>query len=189
MSFQTRYYQNTAKGVVNSIPTRRELVKEAARAPSTAQVNQAQRELQSHHWTTCPLTQKPLTRPIVSDSVGNLYNKDAILQFLLPDTTTEDGEAGEEISKADCEAILCGRVKSLRDVVELKFEIDSERKVRVTADMNEFREGWICPVTGTQLGPRERSVYLVPCGHVFGEEAIREIGGDKCLQVCSDLFF
>lgn len=118
-----------------------------------------------------------MTRPIVSDAVGNLYNKDAILQFLLP------GEEAEGISsKADCEQILCGRVKGLRDVVELKFEVDTERG-GPTADMKGRREGWICPITAKQLGPNVKSVYLVPCGHVFSEEAIREMKGDRCLQV------
>ncbi|RMJ23010.1 DUF602 domain-containing protein [Aspergillus sp. HF37] len=170
-----------------SIPTRRELVREAARQPSTAQLNQAQREVQSHFWSTCPLSHNPLTRPIVSDCVGNLYNKDAILQFLLPG---DEGEASGGISpKADCEAILCGRVKGLRDVVELQFEIDSERRapVTATADANESREGWICPITAKQLGPAVKSVYLVPCGHVFSEEAVRQLKGDKCLQ-CNESY-
>ncbi|OJJ42970.1 hypothetical protein ASPZODRAFT_124602 [Penicilliopsis zonata CBS 506.65] len=159
-----------------SIPTRRELVKEAARAPSTAQVKEAQRELQEHFWTTCPLSHKPLNRPVVSDCIGNLYNKDAILQFLLP------GEDVEGISsKADCEAVLCGRVKGLRDVVEVKFEVDSEH-VGQAADTNGRREGWICPITAKQLGANVKSVYLVPCGHAFSEEAIRQLKGDKCLQ-------
>ncbi|KAI9375437.1 DUF602-domain-containing protein [Aspergillus egyptiacus] len=159
-----------------SIPTRRELVREAARTPSTAQLKETQRELQEHFWTTCPLSHKPLLRPIVSDCAGNLYNKDAILKFLLP---------GEEIegisSKADCEEILAGRVKGLRDVVELKFEVDTEREGHPSVK-TEKREGWICPVTAKQLGPNVKSVYLVPCGHVFSEEAIRQLKGDKCLQ-------
>ncbi|KAF5862147.1 hypothetical protein ETB97_012132 [Aspergillus alliaceus] len=159
-----------------SIPTRRELVREAARAPSTAQVKEVQRELQEHYWTTCPLSHKPLARPIVADCAGNMYNKDAILKFLLP---------GEEIegisSKADCEEILCGRVKSIRDVVELKFEIDTELSQHPSAK-HEKREGWICPVTAKQLGPNVKAVYLVPCGHVFSEEAVRQLKGDKCLQ-------
>ncbi|KAI3241874.1 hypothetical protein DTO012A9_139 [Penicillium roqueforti] len=163
-----------------SIPTRRELVREAARAPSTAQVKETQREQQEHSWTTCPLSHKSLSRPIVSDSVGNLYNKDAILQFLLP------GDDVEGISsKADCEEILCGRVKSLRDVVEMKFEIDTELPEHPSGRAyapRERREGWICPVTAKPLGPSVKSVYLVPCGHVFAEEAIRQLKGDKCLQ-------
>ncbi|PYH71967.1 uncharacterized protein BO88DRAFT_402273 [Aspergillus vadensis CBS 113365] len=160
-----------------SIPTRRELVREAARNPSTAQVKEAQREQQEHSWTTCPISHNQLMRPIVSDSVGNLYNKDAILRFLLP---------GDEVdgisSKADCEEILCGRVKGLRDVVELKFEVDTEREAHPASGKQDKREGWICPVTAKQLGPNVKSVYLVPCGHVFSEEAIRQLKGDKCLQ-------
>ncbi|PWY69570.1 DUF602-domain-containing protein [Aspergillus heteromorphus CBS 117.55] len=163
-----------------SIPTRRELVREAARTPSTAQVKEAQREQQEHSWTTCPLSHKQLQRPVVSDSVGNLYNKDAVLTFLL------SGDDAEGISsKADCEEILCGRVKGLRDVVELKFEVDSERTESPPVSKHEKREAWICPVTAKQLGPNVKAVYLVPCGHVFSEEAIRQLKGDKCLQ-CDD---
>ncbi|GKZ20139.1 hypothetical protein AbraIFM66951_008401 [Aspergillus brasiliensis] len=160
-----------------SIPTRRELVREAARNPSTAQVKEAQREQQEHFWTTCPISHNQLMRPIVSDCVGNLYNKDAILRFLLP------GDDADGISsKADCEEILCGRVKGLRDVVELKFEVDTEREAHPANGKQDKREGWICPVTAKQLGPNVKSVYLVPCGHVFSEEAIRQLKGDKCLQ-------
>ena len=171
-----------------SIPTRRELVREAARAPTTAQIKEVQREQQEHCWTTCPLSHKALARPIVSDSVGNLYNKDAVLQFLLP------GDEGEGISsKSDCEEVLCGRVKSLRDVVELHFEIDTELSEhpsdRTNAHRHQRREGWICPITAKPLGPSVKSVYIVPCGHVFAEEAIRQLKGDKCLQVSYlDLF-
>ncbi|KAF7118087.1 hypothetical protein CNMCM5793_007473 [Aspergillus hiratsukae] len=164
-----------------SIPTRRELVREAAKAPSTAQVKEAQREMQEHFWTTCPLSHKPLARPIVSDCVGNLYNKDAILEFLLP------GDDAQGIgSKADCEEILCGRVKGLRDVVELKFEVDTERGEHPSSK-HARREAWICPVTAKQLGPGVKSVYLVPCGHVFSEEAIRQLKEDKCLQ-CNESY-
>ncbi|KAL4881410.1 DUF602-domain-containing protein [Aspergillus karnatakaensis] len=166
-----------------SIPTRRELVREAARNPTTAQIKETQRELQEHFWTTCPISHKPLLRPIVSDCAGNLYNKDAILKFLIP------GEEVEGISsKADCEEILAGRVKGLRDVVELNFEIDTEREGHPVSGSNgDKREGWICPVTAKQLGPSVKAVYIVPCGHVFSEEAIRQLKGDKCLQ-CNESY-
>lgn len=67
-------------------------------------------------------------------------------------------------------------------MVELKVEVDTERG-GPTSDMKGRREGWICPITAKQLGPSVKSVYLVPCGHVFSEEAIREMKGDRCLQV------
>ena len=143
-------------------------MKEAARNPTTTQVKEVQREQQQHSWTTCPLSHKELVRPIVSDSGGNLYNKDAVLKFLLP------GDDAEGISsKADCEEILQGRIKGLRDVVELKFE-----------NGDNPGELWTCPITNKRLGPNVKSVYLVPCGHTFAEEAIREMKTDKCLQVC-----
>ncbi|KAJ5449873.1 uncharacterized protein N7458_006322 [Penicillium daleae] len=147
--------------------------------PTTAQIKEAQREQQEHSWTTCPLSHKALARPVVSDSVGNLYNKDAVLQFLLP------GDDGEGISsKSDCEEVLCGRVKGLRDVVELHFEIDTELSEhpsdRANAHRHQRREGWICPITAKPLGPSVKSVYLVPCGHVFAEEAIRQLKGGQC---------
>ncbi|EEA25793.1 Replication termination factor 2 [Talaromyces marneffei ATCC 18224] len=154
-----------------SIPTRRELVREAGKAPSATQVKEAQREQLEHYWTTDPLSHKPLLRPIVSDSVGNLYNKDSILKYLI-------GAEDDDISsKADCDEILQGRVKGLKDVVELKFEVDTE------SDATKGNgERWICPVTTKQLGPTVKSVYIVPCGHVFAEEAVREMKGDTCLQ-------
>lgn len=161
-----------------SIPTRRELVREAAKAPSATQVKEAQREQQEHYWTTDPLSHKPLLRPIVSDSVGNLYNKDSILKYLI-------GAEDDDISsKADCDEILQGRVKGLKDVVELKFELSSEG---VSKDGNG--EKWICPVTTKELGPAVKSVYIVPCGHVFAEEAVREMKGDTCLQVSTFSLF
>lgn len=192
----------------NSIPTRRELVKEAAKQPSAIQVKEAQREHLEHYWTTCPLSHKPLTRPIVSDAVGSLYNKDAILTYLLPSAieasntngNTANNHEKEGISSmADCDEILRGRVKGLRDVVEVIFEVDttpaddpsnskskqsslSSSSPSSSADRKGI-ERWICPVTRKELGPNVKAVYLVPCGHVFAEEAIREMKGDTCLQV------
>ncbi|KAI5309249.1 hypothetical protein KEM55_003684 [Ascosphaera atra] len=152
-----------------SIPTRCELVREAARNPTTSEIKESMREHLSHVWTTCPVSHKELTPPIVSDSGGNLYNKDAILRYLLP------GEDVEGISsKADCDEILGGRVKSIRDVVEVKFEVDENAK--------DPTKRFICPITQKALGPSTRSVYLVPCGHAFAEEAIREAPSDRCLQ-------
>jgi hypothetical protein len=103
------------------------------------------------------------------------------LKYLLPSEEIEGIS-----SKADCEEILCGRVKGLRDVVELKFEIDTEQGQHPSAK-HDKREGWICPVTAKQLGPNVKAVYLVPCGHVFSEEAIRQLKDDKCLQ-CNESY-
>jgi len=150
-----------------SIPTRRELVKNAARNPNTSELKATQQEAQSHAWTYCPLSNRPLAAPIVSDCAGTLYNKDAILEQLLP----KDDNVPTSIIK-EKEDILQGRVKGLRDVVEVKFMLSKE-------DKDEKR---ICPITSKELGPNTKSVYLVPCGHVFSEVAIREIAGETCVE-------
>lgn len=71
-------------------------------------------------------------------------------------------------------------------MVELNFEVDTEKGEHVVG-VDEKKEGWICPVTAKSLGPNVKSVYLVPCGHVFAEEAIRQLKGDKCLQ-CNESY-
>ena len=46
--------------------------------------------------------QKPLREPIVSCALGKLYNKDAILEYLLDKTAYGDGED------------ICGHIRSLK---------------------------------------------------------------------------
>jgi hypothetical protein len=150
-----------------SIPTRRELVKNAARNPNTSELKATQLEAQTHAWTYCPLSNRPLAAPIVSDCAGTLYNKDAILEQLLP----KDDDVPASIIK-EKEDVLQGRVKSLRDVVEVKFTVVKEGK----------DEKKICPITSKELGPSTKAVYLVPCGHAFSEVAIREVAGETCVE-------
>jgi hypothetical protein len=150
-----------------SIPTRRELVKNAARNPNTSELKATQVEVQTHSWAYCPLSNRPLVEPIVSDCAGKLYNKDAILEQLLP----KDDDVPAAIIKGK-ESILGGRVKGLRDVVEVKFTVSKEGK----------EEKKICPITSKELGPSTRAVYLVPCGHAFSEAAIREVAGESCVE-------
>ncbi|KAK4935068.1 Replication termination factor 2 [Elasticomyces elasticus] len=151
-----------------SIPTRRELVKEAARNPTASELKDKQKEHLAHRWSNCPVSLKPLVKPVVSDYSGDLYNKDAIIQFLLP------AEASS-VDKEEYEKFIQGRVKSLKDVVEIQFEVEHDEKTR--------SEKWVCPVTSKELGPNVKAVYLVPCGHAFSQEAIKEMKSEgKCVQ-------
>ena len=104
----------------------------------------------------------------MSDCDGVLYNKDAILEFLLP-----SDDAGAQARKADGAKVLGGRVQGLKDVVEVKFQDDTD----------EGATGWVCPITNKRLGPATRAAYLVPCGHAFAEAALREVAELSCLQV------
>lgn len=153
-----------------SIPTRRELVKEAAKDKTTTQVKEVQHEQQEYYWTTDPISREPLTQPVVSDSSGKLYNKSTILEYLV-----------ESARKEDADTITQGAIKSLKDVVEVKFEIDTAATSSVLKG-----EAWKCPITGDKLGPGSKAVYLVPCGHAFSGSAIKEVSGEKCLTCESE---
>ena len=131
-----------------------------------------------YHWTTCPLSHQPLKEPVVSDSSGKLYNKDAILEFLLP---AGDGTPG--VSKSDNEEVLEGRVRGLRDVVEVRFQLEEGDGAEKGGTAGPKVPKWVCPITNKALGPGVKAVYLVPCGHAFLESAIREVSGESCLQV------
>lgn len=156
-----------------SIPTRRELVKEAARNPTASEVKESQHEQQEYYWATDPISREPLAQPVVSDANGKLYNKATILEFLV-----------EGARKEDAEAITQGAVKSLKDVVEVKFEVDEEAGEQTNGSAKHM--SWKCPVTGSKLGPGSKAVYLVPCGHAFSGSAIKEVSGEKCLTCDSE---
>lgn len=149
-----------------SIPTRRELVKEAARNPTSTEIKESQAESQTFHWSTDPISLKPLSAPVVSDNTGKLYNKDTIIEFLLP-------SADNTITR-DAATALSATVKSLKDVVEVRFETDE-------------KNAWKCPITNEALGPGSKAVYLVPCGHAFSGTAIKEVSGEKCLT-CNESY-
>lgn len=151
-----------------SIPKRRELVKEAARNPTASELKETQQEQQEYYWTTDPISREPLAQPIVSDCNGRLYNKSTILEYLV-----------EGARKEDADVITRGTVKSLKDVVEVKFEVDVEATAKENGTAK--REIWKCPVTGDKLGPSSKAAYIVPCGHAFSGTAIKEVSGEKCL--------
>lgn len=156
-----------------SIPTRRELVKEAARNPTASEVKESQHEQQEYYWATDPISREPLSQHVVSDANGKLYNKATILEFLV-----------EGARKEDAEAITQGAVKSLKDIVEVKFEVDEEAAEQANGSAKQVI--WKCPITGNKLGPGSKAVYLVPCGHAFSGSAIKEVSGEKCLTCDSE---
>ncbi|KAI5292841.1 hypothetical protein KEM52_006029 [Ascosphaera acerosa] len=173
-----------------SIPTRRELVKQSARNPTTTELKENLHELLTYRWTTCALSRKELEPPIVSDCAGFLYNKESIIQYLLP---SDDDTVGGFASRAECAEVLGGRVKSLRDVVEVRFEREQAADLAASGGRAAHAiEGttvpqFICPITRKLLGPTTRSVYLVPCGHAFSWEAVWEAKSDRC-PICDEVY-
>lgn len=79
----------------------------------------------------------------------------------------------------------------MKDVVEVQFEVLEGERGGVGEGVNGGglgggtgrREVWVCPITGRELGPGSKAVYLVPCGHAFAGSVVKEVSGETCLQV------
>ena len=142
-------------------------------------MKETQKEQQEHYWTTDPLSHQPLSLPIVSDCLGNLYSKDGVVEFLVA-AQSDASDRSKTFSNDD----IGSRVKSLRDIVEVKFQVEAdEGKGRFKACPLKL----VCPITNKTLGPGVKAVYLVPCGHAFQESAVKEMSGENCLQVSPSL--
>jgi hypothetical protein len=165
-----------------SIPTRRELVKSAARVPTVSELKATALENLSHAWAHDPLTSEPLDMEnVVSDWRGRLYNYESVLKGLMPGADGDDDAAPALVNGESPELTFASTgIKSLRDVVKLRFR-------RYASPTSKGREIWACPVSLKELGPATKAVYLVPCGHVFAEAAIKEIQEDVCPE-CSEKF-
>ncbi|KAI2465813.1 DUF602-domain-containing protein [Annulohypoxylon bovei var. microspora] len=158
-----------------SIPKRRELVREAARLPTASELKATALESLTHAWTTCPLSDAPLDLTnIVSDWRGRLYNYESVLQCLMPSSSETALPETQEAEFART------GIKSLKDVVKLNITTRKDEKGR------EFAA---CPVSMKELGAATKSVYVVPCGHVFAEVAMKEISDtEKQCPECSAAF-
>merc|ERR1711939_605958 len=61
-------------------------------------------------WFTCALSKRDLEEPIVSDALGRLYNKDAIIEFLLaPAPSAENPISSRPFGQDGCPAMRAWR--------------------------------------------------------------------------------
>jgi len=152
-----------------SIPKRDELVKQKQR---TAKVDQ--NILNRVQWFSCALSKKALSSPIVSCGLGKLYNRDAILEFLLDRTAYGDGD------------LICKHIKSLKDVVTLQLEFNPSfsetQSVSLTNHDQEPVSRYICPITMKEMNGKHRFVYLDTCGCVMSEQAMKEVPSKTCIK-------
>ncbi|KAF9202547.1 hypothetical protein BGZ49_007314 [Haplosporangium sp. Z 27] len=152
-----------------SIPKRDELVKQKQK-----QAKVDQNILNRVHWYSCALSKKPLAAPVVSCGLGKLYNRDAILEFLLDRNVYGDGD------------LICNHIKSLKDVVTLTLEpnpsFSEGHSASLTNHDQEPVARYICPVTMKEMNGKHRFVYLDTCGCVMSEQALKEVPSKTCIK-------
>ncbi|TEA32703.1 hypothetical protein DBR06_SOUSAS4210003 [Sousa chinensis] len=158
-----------------TIPKRHELVK----GPKKVEKVDKNAELVAQ-WNYCTLSQEILRRPIVACELGRLYNKDAIIEFLL------DKSSEKALGKA------ASHIKSIKNVTELRLSDNPAwegDKGNTKGDKHDDlqRARFICPVVGLEMNGRHRFCFLRCCGCVFSERALKEIKAEVC-HTCGAAF-
>ncbi|XP_027002350.1 replication termination factor 2 [Tachysurus fulvidraco] len=158
-----------------TIPKRHELVK----GPKKVEKVDKNAELAAK-WKYCSLSQEKLRRPIVSCELGRLYNKDAIIEYLL-DKSAE---------RPNTEVVA--HIRSIKDLKELNLTDnpawEGERRNAKGDCYEDMHCGmFICPVVGLEMNGKHKFCYLHTCGCVFSERALKEVKTEICHK-CGDPF-
>uniref|UniRef100_A0A8D0G8G4 Replication termination factor 2 n=1 Tax=Sphenodon punctatus TaxID=8508 RepID=A0A8D0G8G4_SPHPU len=151
-----------------TIPKRHELVK----GPRKVEKVDKNAELVAQ-WYYCTLSQEKLSRPIVACELGRLYNKDAVIEFLLDKSS----------DKAPMAA--ASHIKGIKNVIELNLTDNpawNGDKGNTKGDKYDDIQcaRFICPVVGLEMNGRHRFCFLKKCGCVFSERALKEIKAEVC---------
>ena len=121
-------------------------------------------------WFHCALSQAELRTPIVCCEQGNLYNKEAVLEYLL--------------DKSSVTTNIASHIRSLKDVKELKLTTNpafEQKSVEHADSYLDFQASrFICPVVGIEMNGRYKFCFLWKCGCVFSERALKEVPSTVC---------
>lgn len=118
-------------------------------------------------WFHCALSQAELRLPVVSCELGNLYNKESVLEYLL--------------DKSSVTSDVAKHVRSLKDVKELNLTANSAfKKDQADGSLDFQASRFICPVVGIEMNGRYRFCFLWNCGCVFSERAMKEVPTTIC---------
>jgi hypothetical protein len=150
-----------------SIPDRRDLVKAKPKAEQADRANQARAR-----WFFCALSKAPLAEPVASCALGRLYNKDAVLEFLLDRAAYGDGEdiAGHvRRVKVRPPAPDRAGADAAQDITTLTLTPNPAPAPDVDG---ETAPRWVCPLTFKALNGGVPFVYLAPCGCVFSRAGL-----------------
>lgn len=112
----------------------------------------------------CSLSYEPLRRPVVIDKLGNLFNKEALVEALLK----------KNLPKA------FGYIKGLKDMIPIELD-----EIPGTKGVGDVR--FQCPITGLEFNGKNKFYAIKSCGHVLSAKGFKEIKSAACL-VCHKEF-
>uniref|UniRef100_A0ACD5XS89 Uncharacterized protein n=1 Tax=Avena sativa TaxID=4498 RepID=A0ACD5XS89_AVESA len=120
-------------------------------------------EARLSRFTCCALSGQPLAAPAVVDRLGNLFNKEPLVEALLH----------KRLPKA------LSHIRGLKDMIPIHLH------PKPGAADEEVR--FQCPVTGFEFNGKSQFLVLRGCGHVLSVKALKEVKTPGCL-VCHKEF-
>lgn len=119
----------------------------------------------SARWKYCRLTSDLLEEPVMSCELGRLYNKTAVLEFLL----ARKDQPPEKIE-------LMQHIRGLKDLTELKLKKSPGYDDTFNAeDANRGKGRWCCPLTGVEMSGFNKFFFNLKHGFVVSERAVKEV--------------
>ncbi|XP_068648363.1 uncharacterized protein [Aristolochia californica] len=119
-------------------------------------------------WSTCALTSEPLNPPCVLDKLGNVFNKQPLVEAL--------------IAKKLCKEF--GHIKGLKDMISIQLAVIPGKE---PDDNVNYGTRFHCPITGLEFNGKYKFLSLKGCGHVLSAKALKEVKSSACL-VCHQEF-
>ena len=125
--------------------------------------------------------QQPLRQPVVSCPLGKLYNKEAVISYLLnPPSATEHSPFGSD------GLLVASHIRSLKDVTTLRLtpnpsldesnEAETEATTHGGGTSEQMRASpFVCPISLREMNGSIKFVYRKPCGCVMSEVALKEM--------------
>ncbi|XP_062575719.1 replication termination factor 2-like [Saccostrea cucullata] len=129
-------------------------------------------------WKHCAITQEPLREPIMACELGRLYNKEAVLEFLIDRTKFECAPSFEHL-------------RGLKDLKELKLTENKgygrPKSEKGDSYIDTQDAKYICPVVGITMNGKHGFSFIWSCGCVLSDRALKEVKSDICHK-CNSKF-
>lgn len=128
-------------------------------------------------WQYCALTNQLLKEPIVACELGKLYNKDAIIEFLL---NKDSPDKPEKVS----------HIRGLKDIHTLKLSenpayVKQQKKGDGYLDLHMTK--YYCPIAGVNMNGKYKFSFLLSCKCVLSQKALDQIRDSVC-PLCSQQY-
>ncbi|XP_020578466.1 protein RTF2 homolog [Phalaenopsis equestris] len=120
-------------------------------------------ETRLSRWTTCAFSSEPLAPPCVIDRIGNIFNKESLVEALIHKRLPKE----------------FSHIRRLKDMIPVHLSPIPD------AGRQEMR--FQCPISGLEFNGKYGFVAIKGCGHVLSGKALKEVKTSACL-VCHKEF-